>query len=79
MSLTNLDDSGQHNRKFVGMGEMNGPFDPNSNPQNWIGGLKGSEGVILLQWIVLKDVPFSAFEGLEHKGQPVTQLRHANT
>ena len=71
--------SRQHSEKFCGMAEMNGPMDPSANPKSSIRDLEGCEGVIPLRWIVVKDVPFSAFNGVTHKGQPVTQLRRANT
>lgn len=61
------------------MAEMSGPFDPDVDPRIWIPGLKDSQGVIPLRWIVAKDVPFAVYENLRYKGKTVTQLRHANT
>lgn len=61
------------------MAEMCGPFNPDVDPQCWISGLRGSEGVIPLRWIVTKDVDFSVFVDLKYKGKFVTELRHANT
>lgn len=61
------------------MAEMSGPYDPDVDPQFWIAGLAGSEGIIPIRWIVTKDVDYSALVDLKYKGKFVTQLRHANT
>ncbi len=61
------------------MAEMSGPYDPNVDPQFWIVGLRGSEGIIPMRWIVTKDVDFSLFVDLRYRGILVTELRHANT
>ena len=37
------------------------------------------KGLIPIRWVVIKDVPFSAFDDIFHNQQSVTQLRHANT
>lgn len=65
--------------KYCGMAEMSGPYDPNVDPQSWIAGLKNSEGIIPMRWIVTKDVDFTLFVDLKYRGKPVTDLRHANT
>jgi hypothetical protein len=58
---------------------MSGPYDPKVEPQFWIAGLRGSEGIIPTRWIVTKDVDYSLFVDLKYRGKFVTELRHANT
>lgn len=58
---------------------MSGPYDPHVDPQFWIAGLRGNEGVIPTRWIVTKDVEFSVFVDLKYRGKFATELRHANT
>lgn len=65
--------------KYCGMAEMSGPYDPNVDPQTWIAGLRESEGIIPMRWIVTKDVDFTLFVDLKYRGRFVTELRHANT
>lgn len=61
------------------MAEMSGAYNPDADPQFWIAGLRGSEGIIPMRWIVTKDVDFSAFMDVKYRGNFVTELRHANT
>lgn len=72
-------DSHKHKGKFVGMAEMAGPYDPTADPRFCNEKKEGVKGAIPVRWIVAKDVPFSAFNELEYRGKPITQLRHANT
>ena len=58
---------------------MVGPYDPHAKVPVFREGAKEVKGSIPVQWQVAKDVPFTAFDGIEYHGQPVSELRHANT
>ena len=75
---SNMVFSSKHGGKYCGMAEMCGPYNADANPQTWIEGLKGKQGVIPLDWIVVKDVAYSAFANVQHRKRPVTDVRHAN-
>ena len=72
-------ESHKHNGKFCGMAEMAGNYDANAKAPMWAEAQGDIKGAIPVRWLVAKDVPFTCMEGLEYHGQPVTQLRHANT
>ena len=58
---------------------MCGSYNPDATAPQWAMSNKDVKGIIPIRWLVLKDVRFSTFDSLAYRGQPVTQLRHANT
>lgn len=64
--------------RFLGMAQMTGPYEPYVRPifsaEKW----RDTVGVIPMQWLVAKDVPFSFFDHLRHGQVPVREVRHAN-
>ncbi len=64
--------------RFLGMAEMTGPYEPYARPIFSADKRRDTVGVIPMQWLVAKDVPFSFFDHLRHGQVPVTEVRHAN-
>lgn len=52
--------------RFCGLAEMSGPYDPQAKAPNWERPWDQAKGIIPIRWLVVKDVPFSAFEDLTH-------------
>ena len=71
--------SHKNNSKFCGMAEMAGDYDENAKTPVWAEAQRDVKGAIPVRWLVAKDVPFTQIDDLEYHGQPVSQLRHANT
>ena len=61
------------------MAEMSGPYDPDASSPIWAGPQKDIKGAIPVRWLVAKDVFFAQIDDLKYHGQPISQLRHANT
>ena len=71
--------SQRHRSKFCGLAEMSGPWDPHARVPSFLEGAREAKGLIPIRWLVAKDVPFSAFDGIEYRRQSVCLLRHVNT
>ena len=52
---------------------------PESKAPSWATINREVRGIIPVRWLVTKDVKVSISDDLAYHGQPVTQLRHANT
>lgn len=71
--------SQRHRSKFCGLAEMTGPWDAYARVPLFLEGAREAKGSIPVRWLVTKDVPFSAFDGIEYRRQSVCLLRHVNT
>ena len=71
--------SHKYNGKSCGMAEMAGLCDPDTNAPICAGVQRGVKGAILVRWLLEKDLLLTQIDDLKYHGQPIGQLRHANT
>ena len=75
-----LTGSSDHGGKFCGMARMKGAYDPDAaRPFHDPDKTHNLQGIIPIEWVIIKDVPFRRFQDLRCNEQIVTTLRHGNT